>query len=57
MMKIYEAVTQLKNISEEAQILQYKAGLEKDPEQKKKHEEEQQKPIPKMKVWEIQKKE
>lgn len=37
MMQIYEAVTQLKNISEEFKILQYKASIEKDPEQKQKH--------------------
>lgn len=38
-------------------MLQYKATLEKDPEVKKKHEEEQQKPVPKMKIWEVKKKE
>ncbi len=37
MMQIYEAVTQLKNISEQFKILQYKASIEKDPEQKQKH--------------------
>lgn len=57
MMKIYESISQLKCINEEFQLLQYKASLEKDPEAKKKHEEEEQKPIPKMKVWEVKKKE
>lgn len=56
MLKIYEAVTQLKNIEEEKKILQYKATLERDPEEKQKHDQEMEKPIPKMKVWEIKKK-
>lgn len=54
-LKVYDAVTQLKNINEEWQILLYKETLEKDPEQKKLHEAEQQKPVPKMKVWEVKK--
>lgn len=56
MLKIYEAITQLKNIEEEKKILQYKATLERDPEEKQKHDQEMEKPIPKMKVWEIKKK-
>lgn len=40
MLKIYESITLLKCINEETQILQYKATLEKDPEAKKKHDEE-----------------
>ena len=51
MLKIYEAVTQLKNIEEEKKILQYKETLEKDPEEQEKHKQELEKPLPKMKVW------
>jgi len=36
-------------------MLQYKVSIEKDPEQKRLHEQEQEKPIPKMKVWEVKK--
>lgn len=39
-LKIYEAVTQIKNIEEELKILQYKDQIEKDPEAKEKHEAE-----------------
>lgn len=37
-LKIYEAVTQIRNIEEEVKILQFKEQLEKDPETKEKHE-------------------
>jgi hypothetical protein len=37
MLKIYEAITQLKSVNEETQILEYKATLETNPDEKKKH--------------------
>lgn len=52
-MQIHEAITQLRVLQEEVQILNYKDSITKDPEAREKHEEELTKPIPKLKVWNV----
>ena len=54
-LQIYESVSQLKLINEEFEVLKYKDSLNNDPEVKNRHEEEMQKPVPKMKVLQIKK--
>jgi immunoglobulin-binding protein 1 len=52
-LQIHESIALLRNIEEEIQILIYKESIQKDPEAKEKYEEELNKPLPKMKVWNI----
>ena len=52
-LQIHEAITMLRAIEEEINILKYKDSIQKDDKVKEEHEKEMNKPIPKMQVWQI----
>lgn len=50
---VYQTLDNLKSMNMEFQVLDYKDKLNKNPEEQKQFEEELQKPLPKLKVWNI----
>lgn len=52
---VYQTLDNLKSMNMEFQVLDYKDKLNKNPEEQKQFEEELQKPLPKLKVWNIPK--